>query len=180
MIPYWQKMAAFANDHGVTKIAVEPHPGFCVYNTETMLKLRNAVGKTMGVNLDPSHLLWQGMDPCAVIEELKDCIFHFHAKDSVVLQNNAAINGVLDSKGYSQMGLRSWNFRTVGYGHSEEVWKNIMSSLANVGYDYVISIEHEDSLMEREEGFQKAVDFLKAVMIKKRPKKMWWEMRAEG
>lgn len=180
LIPYWNKMACFANEHGVTRIGIEPHPGFCVYNSETMLKLRNAVGKTMGVNLDPSHLFWQGMDPCAVIEELKDCIFHFHAKDSAIAAKNAALNGVLDAKGYADMGRRSWNFRTVGYGHSEEVWKNIISALAGAGYDYVISIEHEDSMMDREEGFCKAAEFLKRVIIKKHPEKMWWEMRAEG
>ncbi len=180
LIPYWREMAAFAKDHGVTKIAVEPHPGFCVYNAETMRRLRDAVGETMGVNLDPSHLFWQGMDPCAVIEELSDCIFHFHAKDSMIFGANARRNGVLDPKGYAEMDRRSWNFRTVGYGHPEEVWKNIMSCLASAGYDYVVSIEHEDNLMDREEGFSKAARFLNSVMIKKRPEKMWWEMRAEG
>ena len=124
LIPYWSRMAQFAGDHGVTKIGIEPHPGFCVYNAETMLKLRNAAGKTIGVNLDPSHLFWQGMDPCEVIDVLKECLFHFHAKDSAVIAKNAAKNGVLDTKGYAEAGRRSWNFRTVGYGHSEEVWKN--------------------------------------------------------
>ncbi|MGI6114476.1 MAG: sugar phosphate isomerase/epimerase family protein [Mahellales bacterium] len=180
LIPYWKKAAAFARDHGVTKIAVEPHPGFCVYNTETMLKLRQEVGENIGVNFDPSHLFWQMMDPCAAIAKLKDCIFHFHAKDSVLAQGNVAVNGVLDARSYADMEGRSWNFRTVGYGHSSEVWNNIMSALAMAGYDYVISIEHEDSLMDREEGFEKAVDFLKQVIIRKRPEKMWWEMRVEG
>lgn len=180
LIPYWTKMAAFAKDHRVTKIAVEPHPGFCVYNAETMRRLRDSVGEVVGVNIDPSHLFWQGMDPCAVIEELSDCIFHFHAKDSAILPGNAGRNGVLDPKGYENMKKRSWNFRTVGYGHPEEIWKSIMSALASAGYDYAISIEHEDSLMDREEGFGKAVEFLKRVMIKKRPEKMWWETRPEG
>ena len=106
-----------------------------------------------------------------MIEELTDCIFHFHAKDSMIYESNARRNGVLDPKGYGEMAKRSWNFRTVGYGHSEEVWKNIMSCLASAGYDYVVSIEHEDSLMDREEGFSKAVRFLKNVMISKRPRK---------
>ena len=70
LIPYWKKMAAFANEHGVYKIAFEMHPGFCVYNPETMLRIREAVGPTLGANLDPSHLFWQGIDPIMAIREL--------------------------------------------------------------------------------------------------------------
>ncbi len=178
LIPYWEKALAFAKDHGVNKIAVEPHPGFCVYNTETALRLFRETG--VGVNFDPSHFFWQGMDPALAILALKDCIYHFHAKDSIVLNHLVAVNGVLDAKPYQQMTERSWNFRTVGFGHSMEVWKGIMSALVTVGYDYVVSIEHEDSLMDREEGFCKAVAFLKQVIIEKTPETMWWDMRAEG
>ena len=60
---YWKKASAFAMEHGVERIALEMHPGFCVYNAETMLKLREAVGPIMGANFDPSHLFWQGCDP---------------------------------------------------------------------------------------------------------------------
>jgi len=180
LIPYWKKIVKFAKDHGVTKIAVEPHPGFCVYNTETALRLHQEVGKEMGVNFDPSHFFWQGMDPSLAILKLKDCIYHFHAKDSIIADHLALVNGVLDYKPYQQMTERSWNFRTVGFGHSMEVWKGIMSALSMAGYDYVISIEHEDNLMDREEGFSKAAAFLKQVIIEKTPETMWWEMRAEG
>lgn len=178
LIPYWQKALAFAKEHGITKIAVEPHPGFCVYNTETALRLYRETG--VGVNFDPSHLFWQGMDPAQAVLMLKDAIFHVHAKDSIVMGHLAAVNGVLDAKPYQKMAERSWNFRTVGFGHSMEAWKGIMSALAAVGYDYVISIEHEDSLMDREEGFSKAVAFLKEVIIEKTPEVMWWDMRVEG
>lgn len=82
LIPYWQKTAAFAKEHGVTKIALEMHPGFCVYNPSTLLRLRAAVGDVIGANFDPSHLIWQGMDPVACIRELAGAIYHFHAKDT--------------------------------------------------------------------------------------------------
>jgi len=180
LVPYWKKALAFAQDHGVTKIAVEPHPGFCVYNTETALKLHDEVGEGLGVNFDPSHLFWQGMDPALSILALKSCIYHFHAKDSIVLNQHSSVNGVLDAKPYQQMTQRSWNFRTVGFGHSMEEWKRIMSALSEVGYDYVISMEHEDALMDREEGFEKAASFLKQVIIEKTPETMWWDMRTEG
>ena len=71
VIPYWKETGAFAKAHGVDHIAFEMHPGFCVYNPETLLRLRAAVGDVIGANFDPSHLIWQGMDPVAAIRELK-------------------------------------------------------------------------------------------------------------
>lgn len=174
LIPYWKKAVDFAKNHGVNKIAVEPHPGFCVYNTETLLKLRKAVGKEIGVNFDPSHFFWQGMDPFEVVQLFDDCIYHFHAKDNYLNMKNIAINGVLDTKRYENIKDRSWTFRTVGYGHSEEVWKNMISALRMVGYDYVLSIEHEDILMSKEEGLEKAVTFLKNIIMKEKSDGMWW------
>ena len=79
LVPYWEKTAAFAREHGVNKIAFEMHPGFCVYNPETMLKIRAAVGDTLGANLDPSHLFWQGIDPVRAIRELGSAVYYFHA-----------------------------------------------------------------------------------------------------
>ena len=174
LIPYWKNMAQFAKDHGVDKIAFELHPGFCVYNTESMLKIRDAVGPEIGANLDPSHLIWQGMEPVAVIRELGDAIFHFHAKDTKVDKYNTAKNGVLDNKPYSDEIHRSWIFRSLGYGNDYSYWKDIISNLRMVGYDYALSIEHEDSLMSQNEGLEKAVDFLRSVMIKEDPAEMWW------
>lgn len=176
LIPYWKQKVEFAKAHGVNKIALEPHPGFCVYNTETVLKLREAVGEEIGANLDPSHLFWQGMDPVAVIKELgkHNAIFHFHAKDTKIDKYNAAVNGVLDNKHYSDEINRSWIFRAVGYGTDYQVWKDIMSTLRMVGYDYAISIEHEDSLMSINEGLTKAIEFLKEVMIFEDNSGMWW------
>ena len=173
-IPFWQEEVKFAKDHGVTKIAFEMHPGFLVYNPETLLKLRAAVGPEIGANYDPSHLFWQGMDPVATIRELGDAIFHVHAKDCRIDPINTARNGVLDTKHYGDEINRSWIFRTVGYGHSDLVWKDIVSNLRLVGYDHVLSIEHEDSLMTPNEGFEKAVKFLQDVLITEAAGEMWW------
>jgi len=174
LIPYWKEFSRFARSHGVDKIALELHPGFCVYNTETLLKLREAVGPEIGANFDPSHLLWQGMDPVACIRAMGDAIFHFHAKDTKIDAYNTAINGVLDNKSYGDEIHRSWVFRTVGYGRDASYWKEIISNLRMVGYDYAISIEHEDSLMSQNEGLRKAVALLKDVMITESPAEMWW------
>ncbi|HBR33320.1 MAG TPA: xylose isomerase, partial [Firmicutes bacterium] len=91
----------------------------CVYNPETLLRLRAAVGDVIGANFDPSHLFWQGMDPVAAIRELKGAIYHFHAKDTKLDLYNTSKNGVLDTKHFTREDQRSWLFRTVGYGHGE-------------------------------------------------------------
>lgn len=174
LIPYWKEFVVFAKAHGVTKIALEPHPGFAVYNTHSLLKLREAVGPEIGANLDPSHLIWQGMDPVRVIGELGDAIFHFHAKDTRIDKYNTAINGVLDTQHYGEVAKRSWVFRSVGYGNDIGFWKDIVSALRVAGYDYVMSIEHEDSLMTQNEGLSKAVDCLKQVITFEGTAEMWW------
>jgi len=174
LIPFWKKAAAFAQEHGIEKIALEMHPGFCCYNPETILKLRSAVGDIIGANLDPSHLFWQGMDIVSVIRELGPAIHHFHAKDTKIDALNTGKNGVLDTKHYSDEIHRSWIFRTVGYGHDEQLWKDIISNLRLVGYDGAISIEHEDSLMSSGEGLRKAIEFLKNVLMFEDTGAMWW------
>lgn len=174
LIPYWKETAALAKEIGIKKIAFEMHPGFCVYNPETLMKLRNAVGDIIGANFDPSHLFWQGIDPCEAIKYLKGAIYHFHAKDTKIDEANTAVNGVLDNKGYGDILARSWVFRTVGYGHDASVWNNIISTLKSVGYDGAISIEHEDGLMSPKEGLEKAIDFLKKVLIYENAGEMWW------
>ncbi len=174
LIPYWKDLVAFSKAHGVDKIALELHPGFCVYNTESLLRLREAVGPEIGANFDPSHLIWQGMDPVASIRALGDAIFHFHAKDTKIDKYNTAVNGVLDTKPYGDEIHRSWVLRTIGYGNDALYWKDIISNLRMVGYDWAISIEHEDSLMSKYEGLTKAVKFLKDVLITEDTGAMWW------
>ena len=165
LIDYWKEFVEFAKAHGVNKIALELHPGFCVYNTQTLKKLREAVGPEIGVNFDPSHLIWQGMDPVVCIREMGDAIFHVHAKDTRIDAHNTAINGVLDTKSYADEINRSWIFRSVGYGNDALYWKDIISNLRMVGYDYAISIGHEDSLMSKNEGLTKAIDMLKECVV---------------
>ena len=173
VIPYWKSAARFARNHGV-RVAFEMHPGFVVYNTETMLRLRKECGNNLGANFDPSHLFWQGMDPIASLRALKGCIYHVHAKDCRIYPTNNNVNGVLDTKSYSDEINRSWIFRTVGYGHGREFWNDFVSTLRMVGYDGVLSIEHEDSLMSTNDGFQKAVAFLQDVLLHEKPGAMWW------
>ena len=175
LIPYWKDAVVFAREHGVTKIAFEMHPGFCVYNPETLLKLRAAVGPELGCNFDPSHLVWQGIDPVAAIRELGDAIFRCHAKDTKIDPYNTAKNGVLDTKHYGDELHRAWVFRSVGYGNDMQYWRDMISNLRLVGYDNALAIEHEDSIMSIDEGLEKAVYFLKQAIIREeKPTGMAW------
>ena len=139
-----------------------------------MLRLREAAGPTLGCNFDPSHLFWQGIDPCAAVRGLGEAIFHVHAKDTRIYEINSRVNGVLDTKPYGNEKSRSWLFRTVGYGHGADFWTDFVSTLQMVGYDDVLSIEHEDSLMSTDEGLTKAAGFLNQILIKEKMKAMWW------
>lgn len=172
-IPFWRERASFAADHGV-RIALEMHPGFLVYNPETLLKLRAACGDHIGANYDPSHMFWQGIDPIKAIRILGDSIFHVHAKDTQIYDYNLPRTGVLDMKLYTDERNRAWIFRTVGYGHGAEWWGEFISTLRMYGYDNVLSIEHEDSLMSPNEGLTKAAAFLNALVIRDAPSAPWW------
>jgi sugar phosphate isomerase/epimerase len=171
--PYWTEHGKFAADHGV-RIAIEMHPGFVVYSPETMLKLRAIAGPSVGANLDPSHLFWQNIDPIAAVRRLGDAIFYVHAKDTQLYPANLSLTGVLDTKPYTDERNRSWLFRTCGYGHGAEWWKEFVSTLRMYGYDNVLSIEHEDSLLSAEEGLTKAATFLNELVIREQPGAAWW------
>ncbi len=174
VIPYWQRTVEYARKNGLRKIALEMHPGFVVYNPETLLKLRAAAGPEIGANFDPSHLFWQGIDPCAAVRALKGAIWHVHAKDTKVQQWNATVNGVLDTKHYADELNRAWIFRTVGYGNPRRFWCDFISTLRLVGFDGTLSIEHEDSLMSPREGLEKALHFLKGILMEEPKGKVTW------
>ncbi|MFP5227444.1 MAG: sugar phosphate isomerase/epimerase family protein [Acidobacteriota bacterium] len=171
--PYWREHGKFAADHGV-RIAIEMHPGFVVYSPETMLRLRAIAGPSVGANLDPSHLFWQNIDPIAAIRRLGDAIHYVHAKDTQLYPANLSFTGVLDTKPYTDERNRSWLFRTCGYGHGAEWWKEFVSTLRMYGYDNVLSIEHEDSLLSAEEGLTKAANFLNELVVREKPGAAWW------
>ena len=175
VIPYWKEAGAFAQEHGV-KVGLELHGGFSVHTPATLLRLREAVGEVIGANLDPSHMWWQGIDPVQAIHILgkHNAIHHFHAKDTVIDPVNVNMHGLTDMQSYTKMLDRAWQFRSVGFGHDIKTWADIISALRLVGYDYVVSIEHEDGLMSVNEGFSKAVDNLHQVLIEEPLTEMWW------
>jgi sugar phosphate isomerase/epimerase len=161
VIPYWQEAAAFARGHGV-RVAIEPHPGFVVYNTRTLLRLSEAAGENLGANFDPSHLFWQQIDPCASARALAGAIFHVHAKDTGFVDERLALDGVLETR--RDPGERAWIFRSVGDGHPVAFWRSLAAALREAGYDGALSIEHEDPLRSREDGLARAVGTLREAL----------------
>lgn len=173
VLPYWREEAAFAAAHGV-RVAIEMHPGFVVYHPENALRLRAEVGPTIGVNFDPSHLFWQGVDVVRAVRHLGGAIYHVHAKDTYLDPVTLPLKGVLDTVPYGQVAERSWVFRSVGYGHGELLWRQLVSALRTVGYDHVLSIEHEDALASPDEGLKKAVGVLKSAVLSEPAGEAWW------
>lgn len=168
-IPYWKELANYAKNQGIERIAIELHGQQLAYNTETLLKLRNAVGEIIGANFDPSHMMWMGGEPLKAIRKLGDAIYYVHAKDTRIDHDNSDPNGLLESKGGDQVMARAWNYVTLGYGHSDSWWREFVLLLAQIGYDDVLSIEHEDVSMSPIEGVRKSVELLNRVMIREKP-----------
>jgi sugar phosphate isomerase/epimerase len=161
VLPYWREAAAFAGEHGV-RVGIEPHPGFVVYNTATMLRLREATGAVVGANFDPSHLFWQQIDPFAAARALAGAIFHVHAKDTGFDAARLDVDGVLETR--TDPGERAWIFRSVGDGHPVAFWRELAVALREAGYDGALSIEHEDPLRSREDGLARAVETLRSAL----------------
>ena len=174
-IPYWSDLAAHAADHGVD-VAIEMHPNMLVYEPTGLLALREATNDRIGANFDPSHLYWQGIDVTEAVRFLgdHDAIHHVHAKDTKVYEANSRIKGVLDTTSYADTADRSWLFRSIGYGHDEGHWKDLVSTLRMVGYEGALSIEHEDALTSSREGLEKAVDVLDRAVFETQPGDAYW------
>ncbi|MCY6382803.1 sugar phosphate isomerase/epimerase family protein [Hoeflea prorocentri] len=164
LIPYWTDIAEFAREHGVERIALEMFANQCVYNTPSLLKLREAVGPVIGANLDPSHLFWMGADPLMIPEALGEAIHHVHAKDTLLNAPVQATTSLLETGSLTDIPARSWSYVTLGIGHGEEWWRQFCYRLKMAGYDGWVSIEHEDVLLNSLEGLEKSVSLLRNVM----------------
>lgn len=139
-----------AADLGV-KIAVETFPPFMVHNIPTIERMFDELPQeNLGLNFDPSHFVWQGIDYLEAVRGFGDKIFHSHAKDTEVLSHILRLEGV--------MGRGWWRFRIPGFGQVD--WRALLSAYREAGYDYVISFEHEDPLFGPEEGVRRAAGFL--------------------
>ncbi|MGI6467254.1 MAG: sugar phosphate isomerase/epimerase family protein [Sphaerochaetaceae bacterium] len=160
-IPYWHELVEKATDAGVKKIALENFSSQLVYNPETLFKLRNAVGPLVGLNLDPSHLIWMGADPIAAARNLKDAIHHVHGKDARLERSMVEVNGLFETRVVEDTVNRAWNYVAVGCGQDLQWWKEFFSVVRMVGYNGFVSLEMEDLTMSVESGIETSLDVLK-------------------
>ena len=167
LIPYWRDLVSYSRSQGVDRLCLELHGHQNVYNVATLQRLREAAGETVGANLDPSHLMWMGADPIAAARALDGAVYYVHAKDTRIDRTIAGVNGVIDTTPGSDYQSRAWNYITLGYGHDEAWWRRFVEALAAVGYDGVLSIEHEDPAMSAVEGVEKSVALLRRVLVAK-------------
>jgi len=139
------------------------HANQPIYNVPNLLRLREAVGDTVGANFNPSHLLWMGADPIAAIAALDGAIHHVHAKDTRI-EKRAAVTSRLETLSKEQVDERAWNFVAVGAGHPDGVafWERFIEALRAAGYDGPLSIENEDYSLGQRESVSLAVRTLQS------------------
>lgn len=156
----WNPILDVFDECGV-KFALEVHPTEIAFDTITAKRALEAIGnrKTFGFNFDPSHLLWQMVDPAAFIREFPDRIYHVHMKDAA-LQLNGRM-GILSSHLSFGHQDRGWDFRSLGHGDVN--FEEIIRALNHAGYTGPLSVEWEDSGMERDHGAKEACEFVKSV-----------------
>lgn len=143
------------------RLALEVHPteiAFDYWSTKKLLEVFDH-RETLGINFDPSHLIWQGLDPAVFILDFAQRIYHVHVKDAKLNLNGR--NGILGSHITFGDQRRGWNF--VSPGHGDVDFDNIIRALNQIGYDGPLSIEWEDSGMERVFGGTEACEFTKKI-----------------
>lgn len=163
-VDHWGDVAAEARRRGV-RIAVEMHANQLVYGVPGLLRLREAVGDTVGANVDPSHLLWMGADPIAATGALAGAIHHVHAKDTRI-ESRAAVASRLETVPNERTDERAWNYVAVGTGHPDGVafWTRFVDALRDAGYDGPLSIENEDYTLGQHESVALAVETLRTAL----------------
>jgi len=154
----WGPLVDYFADHSV-KIAFEPHPGNILFTPEGIRRALKELNRhsALGLNFDPSHSIWQGIDVVESVKEFGDRIYHTHAKDTEMLQAEVRKSGVLTRE--------SFRFRIPGWGDLN--WKRYITALREVGYDYVLSFEMEDMTMTSDDALANTINFLKPLCYKK-------------
>jgi sugar phosphate isomerase/epimerase len=179
----WERMApafverwgaildAFAKE-GVV-FAQECHPKQYAYNTETALDTVRLLGgrKEWGFNLDPANLMLSGVDPVVFAQALACRVYNVHAKDGEVVAHNVARSGLL-AHGDWRRPDRGFRFRVPGWG--DVAWRSLITELALAGYDGAIAFEHEDPTMGKQDGLEKAIAYLRPLIIHERFPGRWW------
>lgn len=176
--PFWREIDELATDLDV-KVALELHPQNLVFNTADVHRLVSEIdARSIGVELDASHLFWQQMDPVAVVRALGPLVYQAAAKDVRINTENAKLYGVLDNS-FRKLGAdeprtnlggdewanewpknSAWDFVALGKGHDVAFWADFLTALHEVDPGMLVNIEHEDTELGRVEGLQVAAAVL--------------------
>ena len=157
----WERISRFWGDLSIwaereapgVSMLLELHPGTSIYNAASFEALRSVVGENVGVNLDPSHFWWQGIDPLQAVDALAGHIGFAHGKDTLLRAELISRNGVLDFAWPERPSEElPWHFCAVGAGHDVGEWRRLLTAIARAGHDGVVSIEHEDPRLSPEKG----------------------------
>ncbi|MFF2934187.1 sugar phosphate isomerase/epimerase family protein [Streptomyces mirabilis] len=179
-VEFWKEIDALARENDV-RVAIEMHPHNLVFSPVTLKRLVDETGATnVGAEMDPSHLMWQGMDVVACIKWLGPLVFHAAAKDATLCPG-ADIRGVLDTsftrvpadapdKVLTGYGFwcnawpqnPAWKFVAVGVGHDVPYWTEFLRALAEIDPDMAVNIEHEDAAYSQTEGLALAAKTLQS------------------
>ena len=155
VVPFWRELSAWAATAAPgLRICLELHPGLTIFGAESFARLRAEVGPNIGINLDPSHFWWQGVDPLAIVEAHGDAIGFAHGKDTLLHPERIRVNGLLDARypdrpGHGLLALRGRRRRPAArrvVGPARRA--------AGAGYDGVVSIEHEDPTLSPEASIE--------------------------
>ena len=162
-VKLWSPILDKFGEYGV-KFAHEPHPNELAYDIDTAVRAIELMGnrKEFGFNFDPANLIYLDVKVEIFINVLKDKIFHVHAKDGEVVEHNLARSGRIPQGDWQRLG-RGFRFRIPGWGSVP--WKKVITELSMIGYDYVMSYEHEDVTMSRQDGIEKTISYLKPLII---------------
>lgn len=156
----WDPILDVFDECGV-KFGLEAHPTEIAFDVYSAHRALEAIGhrKTFGFNFDPSHLIWQGMDPAQFINEFSDRIYHVHMKDAATTLDGKT--GLLGSHLNFGHRHRGWDFRSVGRGDVD--FEEIIRALNRAAYQGPLSVEWEDSGMDREHGARESCDYVKSI-----------------
>ncbi|TWT46395.1 sugar phosphate isomerase/epimerase family protein [Botrimarina hoheduenensis] len=153
----WNPILDVFDECGV-RFALEVHPTEIAFDIHTAERALNVLGRraAFGFNFDPSHLLWQGIDPVEFLRAFPDRIYHCHVKDAIVTLDGRS--GILGSHLNFGDPRRGWDFRSPGRGAVN--FEEIIRALNVLGYDGPLSVEWEDSGMDRDHGAREAAEFV--------------------
>jgi sugar phosphate isomerase/epimerase len=163
--PFWGQMSKrLAREAPDLRICLELHPGVTIFSTKGFEALAEHVGPNIGLNMDPSHFWWQGIDPVEVVKALGHRIGYAHGKDTLLHPDRIRRDGILHFAPPSNPDSAPWHFAPVGEGHDDQTWLALFGALRAAGYDGVISIEHEDPRYDGEEGTERSIKGLRRIL----------------